>query len=53
MNLDVDYASKEKVNKIAKTTEELKQQLTYTGWSFDTVWQIKDGEYPTLQWQNK
>ncbi len=37
-----------------KTTAEMKQQATFVGWDFDTVWAIdpavNDG-YPYLQWQ--
>jgi len=32
----------------ANTTTAMKTQSTYLGWSWDTIWQIKDGEYPTL-----
>lgn len=31
------------------TTEQMMQSATYTGWDFDNVWQITEGEsYPTL-----
>lgn len=33
-----------------KTTEELKQQSTFTGWDFETVWNINEGStYPYLR----
>ncbi|WP_020617886.1 immunoglobulin-like domain-containing protein [Paenibacillus daejeonensis] len=33
-----------------KTTAQMKMQSTYTGWDFDTVWDIQEGvNYPTLQ----
>ena len=32
-----------------KTTAEMKQQATYTGWDFNTIWQINEGvDYPTF-----
>lgn len=34
---------------IGKTTEEMKLKETYEGWSFDTVWEITPGNYPTLR----
>lgn len=38
-----------------KTEAELKQQSTFSGWDFDTIWSINpnanDG-YPYLQWEN-
>jgi len=37
-----------------KTTEEMKQQDTYVGWDFDTIWGInpdENGGYPFLRWQ--
>ncbi len=34
-----------------KTTAEMYQQATFTGWDFATVWQIDEGvSYPELQW---
>lgn len=46
-NLDVfseSYAG------IGKTLDELKQQSTFTGWDFETVWAINEGEtYPYLR----
>ena len=36
-----------------KTTIEMKQQATYTGWDFNEVWSIDEGvDYPRLQWEN-
>ncbi len=32
-----------------KTTAEMKTQSTFTNYDFDTIWQINDGEYPTLR----
>jgi uncharacterized repeat protein (TIGR02543 family) len=37
-----------------KTTVEMKQQMTYAGWDFDTIWGIEAGKnngYPFLKWQ--
>jgi filamentous hemagglutinin family protein len=35
-----------------KTTAQMKDQSTYTGWDFDTTWGITPGiTYPYLQWQ--
>lgn len=31
------------------TTKEMKSLLSYDGWDFDTIWQMNDGEYPTLR----
>lgn len=31
-----------------KTTTEMQTQNTYTGWDFNKVWTINDGEYPNL-----
>ncbi|MGC9341091.1 MAG: hypothetical protein ACP5E3_00170, partial [Bacteroidales bacterium] len=39
-----------------KTTAEMKQQSTYEGWDFDTVWAIdpnKNGGYPYLRWEEE
>lgn len=37
---------------VGKTTAEMTQQSTFTGWDFANIWLIKDGEsYPYLQWQ--
>jgi prepilin-type N-terminal cleavage/methylation domain-containing protein len=34
----------------AKTTAQMRQQATYSGWDFSTVWQIDEGVgYPTLR----
>jgi hypothetical protein len=34
------------------TTAEMKQQATFTGWDFTTIWKITEGvSYPKLQWQ--
>ena len=38
----------------ARTLEELKEQATYTGWSYGTTWSIsesKNGGFPFLAWQ--
>lgn len=36
----------------AKTTAELKQQASFCGWDFETVWKIGEGvSSPTLRWQ--
>lgn len=32
-----------------KTDAELRQKSTYTGWDFATIWQILEGNYPTLR----
>ena len=32
-----------------KTTAEMQTQSTYSGWDFDTIWQMNEGEYPTLR----
>ncbi|MFD2703921.1 hypothetical protein [Salibacterium lacus] len=42
-----DGASGEDVS--PKTTPEMQTQSTYSGWNFDEIWTINDGEYPTLQ----
>lgn len=34
-----------------KSALDMIQKSTYENWDFDTIWQIKSGEYPTLQWQ--
>jgi len=33
------------------TTTVMKQQNSFTGWDFDTVWEIAVGTYPYLDWQ--
>lgn len=34
-----------------KTTAEMKQQATYSGWDFTNVWTIQEGQgYPVLRW---
>lgn len=36
---------------IGKTTVQMKQQVTYTGWDFTNVWSIEEGtDYPYLRW---
>jgi hypothetical protein len=41
-------------NTVGKTTAEMKQQATYTGWDFTSVWDIcEDSSYPWLQWENR
>lgn len=30
-------------------SSEMKLQFSYKDWDFDTVWQMNDGEYPTLR----
>ena len=36
-----------------KTTAQMKQQATFAGWDFDTVWKIIEGtKYPHLRWQS-
>lgn len=37
----------------SKTTTEMKGQSTYKDWDFESIWQINDGEYPTLRWQRR
>ena len=32
-----------------KTTEEMKTASTYSSWNKTTIWNIVDGEYPTLK----
>lgn len=42
-------------NALAKTTEEMKTQDTFTGWDFENVWAInpsKNNGYPYLRWQD-
>jgi len=35
-----------------RTTEQMKNKYTFTGWDWDSVWGIQGGQtYPTLQWQ--
>ncbi len=35
-----------------KTTDEMKEQETFTGWDFDTTWRIEAGQtYPYLAWE--
>jgi|GEM_PF-5367058 len=34
---------------LGKTTDEMKQQSTYTNWDFNNVWEIQPGCYPTLR----
>ena len=37
---------------ISKTTEEMKQQTTYTQWNFNDIWMIYQNEtYPFFSWQ--
>lgn len=37
---------------VGKTTEDMKKQITYTGWDFENVWSIVEGsEYPKLNWE--
>lgn len=37
-----------------KTTAEMKQKATYTGWDFDKVWRINEGNgYPFLRWESQ
>ena len=37
---------------VGKPTAEMKQKSTYSGWEFDTIWQIEEGvSYPTLKWE--
>jgi len=37
-----------------KTTAQMLQQATYTGWNFDTVWKMSQPKgYPCLQWQDE
>ncbi|MGI6143618.1 MAG: GLUG motif-containing protein [bacterium] len=39
---------------IPKTTAEMKQQATFEGWDFDSVWGIVEGyTYPYLKWQDQ
>ncbi len=36
-----------------KTTAQMKQQATFAGWDFDTVWKMIEGvKYPHLRWQS-
>ena len=36
-----------------KTTAEMKQQATFSGWDFTNVWTIDEGnDYPRLKWEN-
>ena len=32
-----------------KTTDEMKNQATYTGWDFESTWKINEGDYPKLR----
>ena len=34
---------------MGKSTEEMKKKETYLNWNFSTVWEIDDGDYPTLR----
>ena len=35
---------------VGKTTAQMKAQTTFTGWDFDTIWDIEEGvSYPTLK----
>jgi len=34
----------------AKTTAELQQASTFAGWD-TSIWNIEDGKYPTLKWE--
>ncbi len=35
-----------------KETNQMKQQLSYSGWNFEDIWFIEEGvAYPVLQWQ--
>ena len=35
-----------------ETTAEMMNKITFSGWDFDNIWGIKNGQaYPTLQWQ--
>lgn len=34
---------------VGKTTAEMKDQSTFVGWDFATVWQLAPGSYPTLR----
>ncbi|MCL2290892.1 MAG: InlB B-repeat-containing protein, partial [Bacteroidetes bacterium] len=37
-----------------KTTAQMQQQATFTGWDFDDIWKICENEtYPFLQWQTE
>ena len=36
---------------IGKSTAEMKQQTTYSGWDFNSIWKIQTGQYPKLSWQ--
>ncbi|RXZ79407.1 hypothetical protein EBB07_22775 [Paenibacillaceae bacterium] len=33
------------------TSAQMKEQVSYTGWDFDTVWGINTNNYPYLRWQ--
>lgn len=35
------------------TEEQMKNQATFEGWDFDTVWELTNGKYPTLRSANK
>ena len=34
----------------SKTTVELQQVATFAGWD-TSIWNIEDGKYPTLKWE--
>lgn len=34
---------------VGRSTSEMKRQLSFSGWDFDSVWEIKPGQYPTLK----
>lgn len=34
-----------------KTTAQMKQQSTYSGWDFSSIWQITPNTYPRLRWE--
>ncbi|MDR3285819.1 MAG: DUF5036 family protein [Prevotellaceae bacterium] len=47
---EVDYSIPPSNTTGASTTAQMKQQATYSGWDFNSVWQIQEGvSYPTLR----
>ena len=37
---------------VVKSDSEMKQQTTYDGWDFTSVWSMQSSSYPKLKWEN-
>ena len=37
---------------VVKSDSEMKQQTTYDGWDFTSVWSLPSSSYPKLKWEN-